>query len=419
MDIKDNELLTQVGPGTRMGNLLRRYWHPIGAVDELQNRPAKRVRLLGEHLVVFKDRSGRFGLVEEFCPHRRASLAYGIPTENGLRCPYHGWEFDSHGNCVDQPNEPAESCFKTKVQTTAYPVADVGGILWGYLGPSPVPLVPRLDGLVAEGTIRTLGYAVVPCNWLQIMENSLDIVHTEWCHGQLYNYIKAAEGANIAIAKHHVKYGWDETDYGIVKRRVLEGHTEEEDDWAIGHPIFFPCTLASSNEGKIWREFRFRFRVPMDDTHTLHYWYSGYVPPVGKTGRPDLMDRVHVYEVEYLDGNGEYKLDEIHAQDIMVWITQGQIAQRHLERLGSPDKGITMFRRMLMRELKRMENGEDPMNVIRDPAKNAIIRLPCEREKAQRADGFEAYLRRNHARYLPVAEEIIDLMKPAIGTAAE
>lgn len=419
MDEAENELLTRVGPGTRMGNLLRRYWQPIGVIDELKNKATKRVRLLGEDLVLFKDRTGKLGLVEEFCPHRRASLAYGIPTQTGLRCPYHGWEFDHQGQCTDQPNEPEGSSFKSKVTTKAYPVENLGGLLWAYLGPQPVPLLPRLDGLIAEGTVRTLGYAVVPCNWLQIMENSLDIVHTEWCHGALTNYLREDEGHKTAIAKHHLKYGWSETDYGIVKHRVLEGYTEDHDDWKIGHPIYFPSTLASSNEGALWREFRFRFRVPMDDTHTMHYWYSGYVPPPGKVASKELLDKVHFYEVEYLDENGEYKLHEIHTQDIMVWITQGDIAQRQAERLGTPDKGITMYRRMLLRELARMEQGDDPMNVLRDPAKNVCVRLPCEREKAQRMDGFEVYMRRNHAKYLPVIDEVLDLMRPLTATAAE
>ena len=103
----------------------------------------------------------------------------------------------------------------------------------------------------------------------------------------------------------------------------------------------------------------------------------------------------------------------------MVWITQGAIAQRQVERLGTPDKGITMYRRMLLRELARMEQGQDPMNVIRDPAQNVCVRLPCEREKAQRVDGFEVYMRRNHAKYLPVIDEVLDLMRPLTATAAE
>src|SRR5215469_18641883 len=113
-----------------MGNLLRRYWQPIGAASDLDERWTKRIRLLGEDLVLFKDRSGRFGLIAEQCPHRRASLAYGIPVEDGIRCPYHGWKFDGSGRCLEQPNEPDGSNFKEKVWTSGYPVEEMGGLLW-------------------------------------------------------------------------------------------------------------------------------------------------------------------------------------------------------------------------------------------------------------------------------------------------
>src|SRR5271157_5172881 len=109
---EENDVLTRIGPGTRMGDLMRRYWHPIAAAGEMDERWTKRVRLLGEDLVLFKDRAGRFGLIAEQCPHRRASLAYGIPTEQGIRCPYHGWMYDRNGQCIEQPNEPEGSSFK-------------------------------------------------------------------------------------------------------------------------------------------------------------------------------------------------------------------------------------------------------------------------------------------------------------------
>src|SRR5580693_1891973 len=154
LSAEQNDMLTRVGPGTPAGSLLRRYWQPIAAASELTDRWTKRVRLLGEDLVLFKDRSGKVGLVGEFCPHRRASLAYGIPEQDGLRCPYHGWKFDGTGRCLDQPNEPEASAFKDKVVTTGYPVRELGGMLWGYLGPLPAPEIPHIDGFVVDGAIR-------------------------------------------------------------------------------------------------------------------------------------------------------------------------------------------------------------------------------------------------------------------------
>jgi 5,5'-dehydrodivanillate O-demethylase oxygenase subunit len=407
----ENELLTRVGPGTRMGNLLRRYWHPVAARSTMEGAWTKRVRLLGEGLVLFRDRSGRFGLVAEFCPHRRASLAYGIPQADGIRCPYHGWQFDRTGACTEQPNEPDGSAFKHKVSTAAYPVGELGGLLWAYLGPQPAPLIPPLDGFVTAGTIRLFGGATIACNYLQIMENSLDVVHPEWLHGHFYEFVREQQGVamKVAFRRRHVKIGFDEFEHGIVKRRVLEGQTEDDDDWKIGHPVVFPTTLAIGNAGPNWHEYRFQIRVPIDDTHTQHYWYSAFVPPPGTVAPPHLLGRVHTYDVPVRDAGGEYLVDTVYGQDIMVWETQGPIADRTREALGSTDRGITLYRRMLLREMERAEAGEDPKNVLRDPARFTIIDLPLEREKAHRAEGFEVAFRRHQARYSPIAGDLIAL----------
>ncbi len=410
--VEENDLLTRIGPGTRMGALLRRYWHPIGTVGEMQTTWTKRVRILGEDLVLYRTRAGAYGFIAEQCPHRRASFAHGIPTADGIRCPYHGWEFANDGRCIGQPNEPERSTFRDRVVTPSYPVGELGGLLWAYLGPLPAPLIPRLDGLVADGTIRVLGSAVVPCNWLQIMENSLDAVHTEWLHGKFFEFVKEKDGLKVAFSKRHLKIGFDEFEYGIVKRRVLEGHTEDDDDWKIGHPVIFPNTLAIGNAGAAWHEYRFQIRVPIDDTHTRHYWFGAFVMPPGVTAPQHLLDRVHEYDTPIYDEHGEFLLDSIHGQDIMAWVTQGPVADRSRESLASTDRGITMYRRMLMRELKRMEAGEDPKNVVRDPARNGRIDLPLERVKAHRADGFEAMFRRHQVRYSPIAGELLDLLAP-------
>ncbi len=410
---QENELLTRIGPGTPMGALMRRYWHPIAAASEMREAWTKRVRLLGEDLVLFRNRSGGFGLIEEQCPHRRASLAYGIPTAEGIRCPYHGWEFDATGACIDQPNEPAESRFKDKVRTPAYAVEELGGLLFAYLGPAPRPLVPRLDGFVAAGAIRMVGRAIVPCNWLQIMENSVDPVHTEWLHGHLYELQREAAGEKVAISKHHLKIAFDEFDYGIYKRRLLEGQPEDADDWKTGHPMVFPTILAVGNASDAWRMHAFQIRVPIDDTHTMHYWYNAYVPLAGQPVPAHLLDDVPVYDVPYVDDRGAYLIDLIDAQDIMAWVTQGPIADRTRETLGASDRGITLYRRMLRRELAKVEAGEDPIGVLRDPARNATIDLHVEKAKAHYAEGFANLVQRTRIRYSPVAGDLIRVFAPA------
>jgi 5,5'-dehydrodivanillate O-demethylase len=413
LSVQENETLTRVGPGTPMGNLLRRYWFPIATITEMRERWTKRVRLLGENLVLFKDRNGRYGLLAEFCPHRRASLAYGIPESDGIRCPYHGWKFDGTGRCLEQPNEPEGSTFKEKIKTPGYPVEELGGLLFAYLGPPPAPLVPRLDGYVADPAIRLVGQAVIPCNWLQIMENSLDPVHTEWLHGKLYEFRKEQEGVKVAISKHHLKIAFDEFEYGIYKRRLLEGADEAtSSDWLVGHPVIFPYTLAVGQSGGAWKVHAFQIRVPMDDTNTLHLWYNAYIPPEDAEVPRRLLEDVPLYEVPYRDERGEFLLDVIDAQDIMAWITQGPIADRSQESLGTTDRGIILFRNILRRELKKVEEGRDPMGVIRDPAKNRIIEIPMEQGKVHYSDGFASMVRRTRIRFSPIAEDLIAVFSP-------
>ena len=392
---EDNERLTRVGRGTPMGELQRRYWHPVAAESEMADRWTKRVRLLGEDLVLFKNRAGGFGLIAESCPHRRASFAYGIPTDDGIRCPYHGWKFDGTGTCLEQPNEPDGSTFRDKVSTDAYPVDSLGGLLWAYLGPLPAPLIPRLDGFVVDGAIRTLGQAVIPCNWLQVMENSLDPVHAEWLHGRYGEFLREGDGVKYSLSRKTLKIAFDETTLGIAKRRLLEGQDEDCDDWRIGHPVIFPNTLAIGSANPQWMQYSFQIRVPIDDTHTQHYWYDAFVPPPGSEVPAHLYDGVTVHDVPFLDANGEYLLNYIYAQDVMVWVKQGPIADRTREGLGTTDRGITLYRSLLKREMERVENGWDPKGTYRDAAQNVRLDVPIERHKNSKADGFGILYRRH------------------------
>lgn len=408
---EENERITRVGPGTPMGELLRRYWHPVGGVVEMDDRWTMPVQLLGENLVLFKDRTGKFGLIGEQCPHRRASMAYGIPTEDGIRCPYHGWKFDGTGACTEQPNEPEGSTFKDKVSLPGYPVREMGGLLWAYLGPLPAPVLPRYDGFVAEGTMRHCGKAVINCNWLQIMENSVDPIHTEWAHGALYEWIKEQQGqpTKVAISKRHARIAFDEFPYGIIKRRLLVGQSEDVSDWKDGHPVVFPNILAVGSGGGQWQQYVFQIRVPMDDTHTMHYWFHAYVPPAGAQVPKHLLERVPIYAPPIKDANGEYMLQYIHVQDIMAWETQGPIAARDTEALGTTDIGVVTYRKMLQREMRNVELGKNPMIVTHDPAQDVVIDLPLEKNKAHFSDGFESLLKRHMSSFSPIAPDLLEV----------
>jgi 5,5'-dehydrodivanillate O-demethylase len=415
--VKQNKLLTEVGRGTPMGELMRRYWQPIGAAVDLESKWTQRVRLLGEDLVIFKDRQGRLGLIAEQCPHRRASFAHGIPTENGIRCPYHGWEYNAQGKCIHQPNEQDKCAFRDKVSTDAYPVQEMGGMLFAYMGPQPQPLLPRWDGFVAQNTIRIMGRTILPINWLQIMENSLDPVHTEWLHGHHYEFLKEQEGIKVAISTRHLKIDFKEFEYGMTKHRLLEGHSEDGDDWKVGHPIVFPNMLAVGNGDEKSRYYSFQMRVPVDDTHTMHLWFNAYVPPQGVTVPKHLLEKVHTYEVPFMDDKGEYIVDNVDGQDMMAWISQGAIADRSLENLGSTDKGIVMYRRMLKREMQKVQAGIDPIGIVRDSARNERIDLPNEKKKHHNSDGFTSFMMRTHAKYSPIANDLSKLFEPHLHTA--
>jgi 5,5'-dehydrodivanillate O-demethylase oxygenase subunit len=390
-----NERLTQVGMGTPMGELLRRYWHPVATLPELLEEPVLAVTVLGENLALYRTEAGEMGLVSQRCPHRGASLAYGIPEEDGLRCPYHGWKFSRVGACLEQPAEPADSSFKDRVHIPAYPVQEMGGLIWAYLGPAPAPLLPRFDLFVRDDLEREIGITRLPCNWLQIMENSLDPVHLEYLHSVYMNYVLKRQGKPPAsTTKHHERIAFDVFEYGIVKRRLWEGDSEDSDEWQVGHPILFPNILSVGEGGRA----QFQIRVPIDNTHTYHVWYR--TKPLESGSLPQDPASIRVLDYAYRHEDGRLVVDTVSGQDMMVWVTQGAISDRTTERLGTTDKGIILYRSLLDEQIQKVERGEDPMAVVRDPAKNTpMIQIQRERNPFQvSANGNDMFaLRRDLA----------------------
>ena len=363
--------LTMVGPGTPAGELLRCYWQPVAAMSELGRRWVMPLRILGEELALFRTERGELGLVQQRCPHRSASLAYGIPDELGLHCPYHGWYFSPEGRCLAQPYEEVNgnATYKERIAIAAYPVRELGGLVWAYFGPAPAPELPRWDLLVQAGLSREIGVTELNCNWLQCMENSLDPVHFEWLHAQLFNFLARKRGDEAVMTpRRHLKIEFDVFEFGIFKRRLLEGDVESSDDWTVGHPILFPNTLAVGKS--------FQLRVPIDDTHTLHFNYA--TRPLAEGEAPQL--EVPRVEVPQRHPNGEPVLETILGQDMMAWETQGPVAPRDLENLGRSDRGVLLYRRMLLENIERVERGEDPLGLIRDPARNEPM-LSIARER--------------------------------------
>jgi 5,5'-dehydrodivanillate O-demethylase len=410
-----NERLTRVGPGTPMGNLLRRYWYPVAASSELGQLPISR-RLLGEDLVIYRSGSGRLGCIESHCPHRRASMQYAIVEQDGIRCGYHGWKYGLDGQCLDQPAEPADSTFKNRVRAVSYRVEELGGLIFVYMGPDPAPLLPRFDLFVWADCLRDIGHAMLPMNWLQVMENSVDPHHVEWLHGHYMRFIRGLTGEPQpeVLARKHEKIAFDLFDYGIIKRRVLQGMSEEDDDWKIGHPLVFPAMLRVGGGGL----YQFQIRVPVDDTHTSHFWYDVYKPDGDYPVR--AQESIPLFEVPIYTENGDYLVDFVDGQDVMAWASQGVIADRSTEHLGKSDLGVIMLRRLFQEQLALVESGADPLGVVRDESLNDCITLPQERKKLG-GNGYDFLLEiltMGQCRYSPLAEEVLELFERAEAAAA-
>ena len=297
---------------------------------------------------------------------------------------YHGWMYDVNGQCIDQPTEPEGSHFNEKVRIKSYPVQELGGLVFAYLGPEPVPLLPRWDVLVWDNTYRHVGASVLNANWLQCMENSVDTSHTEYTHGWWFEYHVLDRGGGTGNPEHdaiaqehadsfkvrHLKTEWEVNEWGIQKYRLREGEAEDTPDWTIGHPLVFPYFVRLG--GKIRSELQ--IRVPMDDEHTLHLDYMAYCP--GPDVEVPEQDYVPYFEHPLFDEAGRPIADYVLAQDLAAWWSQGAITDRENERLGVSDRGVIMFRKLLMDQMKIVQDGGDPINVFRDPAVNERIDLP-------------------------------------------
>ncbi len=355
-----NERLTQTGPDTAGGKMLRMYWHAIGTMDDLQKDPVRPVRVLSEDLTLFMDAKGGIGLIADRCAHRGISLAYGIPQDNGLRCAYHGWTYNAEGRVVDMPFEPA--CLPLKI--TSYPVQEMGGLIWAYLGPQPAPLLPRFEAYVREDINRGVLIKPLPCNWVQCMDNSMDPVHFEHLHGHYGNYYNRQHGKPEGmLTPPHLKIEFDMFEYGVYKRRLVEGATEDSDDWTTGHPILFPNTLVVV--GGAWGG-SYQIRTPIDDTNTLHFLYQFRY---GKEGEEIKPFSVRHEEVRY-DEVGRAIGDSVIPQDEMAWIGQGPIMDRTREHLVTSDKGVHLYHELILQNIAKVERGEDPMGLVRDPSVN-------------------------------------------------
>ena len=373
---EENETLTRVGRGTPAGELLRRYWMPIACAGELtDDKPIMAARLLGEDLAVYRDRAGRYGVVGEQCPHRKASLAFGRVDAEGIRCRYHGWKFDGAGRCLEQPAEPEEAGFKDKIRHVAYPVEKFGGLLWAYLGPEPRPLLPRWDVLAWENGKRWIEkHEIYRCNWLQPMENSVDPSHLYWLHGETAHLARTVE-------RYEEEHRFVPFQYGIMKQRRTPGRKPGEMARLDQHPLVFPITLrhvfrAAKIDGAL--RHNVQIRVPVDDTRTQVYVV--YFTPDDSLRSPADGDAPWEY-FPIRDADGAYRLEHVLVQDAMAWETQGALTDRTQEHLGAGDEGIILLRKILREQIELVRRGGDPLGVVRDAAENRLIEFDVINER--------------------------------------
>jgi 5,5'-dehydrodivanillate O-demethylase oxygenase subunit len=362
-NVNSNEYLTQTEKGTPGGELLRRYWHPICVADAIPSDSQKlKIRLLGENLIVFRKPNGDFGLVAENCLHRSASLYYGFIEDEGIRCPYHGWLFNEEGICIERPFEP-ETIPKISNRLPSYSIENLNGILFGYLGPSNTkPLLPRWDILVRNDGIRTVEIQEdLNCNWLQIQENAADVTHTYFLHSYVFNKlgIKDESGFNRPLTQ----YGFQPFKWGILKSWTYSGCPPQL-GW--GNPLIFPNMLRIMTQ--------MHWRIPIDNVTTRIFWIT-FTPQHEELIKDRGATPQIIKQPVRQSKNGEYLMNTFMSQDAMAVETQGKIANRTTEILGYSDKGIIMFRRMLKEQIEAVQQGTDPMALVRKESENICIDL--------------------------------------------
>ena len=393
-----NKLVTEVGPGTPLGEVMRRYWLPACLSEEIAKPdcPPVRVKLLGEELVAFRNSDGRIGLLEEYCPHRLASMFLGRNEENGLRCVYHGWKFDVEGKCTDMPNEPPESRFKEKVALKSYPTIELGGVVWAYLGAKEnMPEAPAMEWLRAPAAHRNVTVTHEFCNYLQAIEGGIDTVHSSFLHNNdlsdLAHFKRIAQAPRLEVER--TAYGFryagirdigDKGQYVRIYQFVLPFHQ-------------FRSAQVNYEQGKGSRkaipQIRGHMWVPMDDENTLIF---NWIFAIEKDN-PFTRDYIEKYEagagrgaagetrVRHRSRANDWLIDRevqrtktytgiqgVNSQDLAVQESMGPIVDRSRERLGTTDKAIIELRHLLLDSIDDMKKGGKPRAV--DPKTYRNIR---------------------------------------------
>jgi phthalate 4,5-dioxygenase oxygenase subunit len=385
MTPEENELLCRVEGDAPMGRLMRHHWTPVCLIEEVSEPDGAPVpaRVFGENLVVFRDSDGKVGVLDESCPHRRASLVLGRNEEGGLRCLYHGWKMDVEGNVLEMASEPAASGLARKVRHKAFPAKEWGGLVWGWFGPQdavpefrPPPWAPNAEVRVSIAKV------LVPCNWAQILEGAIDSAHSSSLHSS--DMVPARVDSAKATDKTWLRPSTDKAPrlqvqrcaygfrYAALRRPITNAATHEY----VRSTVFVAPATALIPPNNLYNVAN--INVPMDDTSTAFYFIAWGEPsqtPETETWRKFLRQTVGVdLDEEYRplrtrqnrfwQDRGAMKAGNFTGitgfpnQDVAMWVTMGAIADRSADRLGASDLAVVEFRRQMLDAVRAFQNGE-------------------------------------------------------------
>jgi 5,5'-dehydrodivanillate O-demethylase len=352
---EENALFTRVGAGTPMGDLLRRYWHPVGISEFVTSKP-QRLKVMGEELVLYRGASGETHLMQLRCAHRSLALDYGRVEGDCIRCPYHGWLYDGTGQCQEQPAEPEGSTFHEKIRLRSYRTQEISGLVWGYMGPDPAPLLPLYDVLrMTQGT-KYVVVNKIDVNWFNHVENIVDVSHLAWLHGYTFP----------AYGGRKVKYHWERTAFGANNVMRMEGIADTHVS-CYGYPTANRFTSPPFKKGGALMRSMI-FRVPIDDSSTLLYFLR-FAPDGEPAVKSSIRDQKYG---EYASLETDWWGIDVSDQDRMAVEQQGVVADRPNEHLGVSDGGLIAMRQMMRESLALVADGKDPLCIIRDPAKQEV-----------------------------------------------
>ncbi len=415
---EQNDLITRVGPDAPAGALLRRYWQPVALSEELTGpRPLRPVQLMGQHFVLFRDETGKAGLLDRDCPHRGADLAFGRLEGGGLRCAFHGWLFDATGQCLETPAEPAGSKLCSRIRQGAYPVVEKSGVVFAYIGEGEPPAFPDFDCFVAPDSHTFAFKGLWECNWLQALEVGMDPAHASFLH-RFYededtaeSYGKQFRGASAdsEMAITRVLREYDRPDivvqpapYGM-KLTTLRKLSDAQTHVRVTNVVFpqaFVIPMSAEMTISQWH-------VPVDDTHC--YWYAIFTSFTGPVDKQQMREqRLKTIELPLYTSRKNKRNDygysveeqlrqtytgmgeDINVHDQWACESMGPIQDRTREHLGTTDKGIVAFRRMLVNAIEATQAGE-PVPMRPDAQQAGALTGPPSIDGVSAADATERY----------------------------